>query len=149
MTLKTFLYTYNREYKYIFYIGIDKDDRIFDNIENQKIISRYSLVFPNIEIKFIRMDNVKKGHVTKMWNILFNDAFSNNCDYFYQCGDDIEFKTTGWIRDCINKLQDNNNIGLTGPINNNSRILTQAFVSRKHMEIFWLVFPRIDKKLVL
>ena len=38
-------------------------------------------------------------------------------------------------------LQQHNNIGLTGPINNNSRILTQAFVSRRHMEIFGWFFP--------
>ena len=54
--------------------------------------------------------------------------------YFYQCGDDINFKGNNGVNDSKKNLQDNNNIGLTGPINN--RILTQAFVSRKHMEIF-------------
>ena len=39
------------------------------------------------------------------------------------------------------KLEENNNIGLTGPINNNSSILTQAFVSRRHMLIFGWFFP--------
>ena len=34
-----------------------------------------------------------------------------------------------------------NNIGLTGPTNNNQRILTQSFVSRTHMEIFGWYFP--------
>ena len=38
-------------------------------------------------------------------------------------------------------LQNNNNVGLTGPINNNNRILTQAMVSRKHMDIFGWFFP--------
>ena len=39
------------------------------------------------------------------------------------------------------KSYEHNNIGLAGPINNN-RILTQAFVSRKHMEIFDCFFKR-------
>lgn len=30
---------------------------------------------------------------------------------------------------------------MTGPINNNSRILTQSFVSRKHMDLFGYYFP--------
>ena len=38
-------------------------------------------------------------------------------------------------------LKQNNDIGLSGPINNNNRILTQAMVSRKHMEIFGWFFP--------
>ena len=51
------------------------------------------------------------------------------------------FVTKNWVNDCISTLKKHNNIGLTGPINNNSRILTQAFVSRKHMEIFGWFFP--------
>ena len=31
LTLKTFLLTIDKEHNYIFYVGIDKDDRIFDN----------------------------------------------------------------------------------------------------------------------
>ena len=30
---------------------------------------------------------------------------------------------------------------MVGPINNNARILTQSFVSRKHMELFGYYFP--------
>ena len=87
------------------------------------------------------MDGINKGHVTKMWNKLFKIAYNDNCDYFFQCGDDINFKTNNWINSAINVLKKNNDIGLTGPLNNNNRILTQAFVSRKHMEIFNFFFP--------
>tara|TARA_B100000963_G_C22613373_1_gene666025 strand:- start:1417 stop:2214 length:798 start_codon:yes stop_codon:yes gene_type:complete len=142
-TIKTFLMTYNEEHTYIFYIGIDENDYILDNSDNQnkimKIIDQYS----NIEIKFIQMTNIQKGHLTKMWNILFQKAYHENCDYFFQCGDDISFETKNWINDSILTLKKHNNIGLTGPINNNFRILTQAFVSRKHMEIFGSFFPEI------
>ena len=142
LTLKTFLLTIDKEHSYVFYIGIDKDDRIFDNETQKREINRFSKVFPNVEFKFISMENIPKGYVTLMWNKLFEDAYKSDCDYFYQCGDDIEFKTNGWINDGIKVLKEHNNIGLTGPINNNNRILTQAFVSRKHMEIFGWFFPK-------
>lgn len=141
MTLKTFLYTHNTEFNYILYIGIDSGDRIFDDTNQQEEILRFSKAFPHIEFCFIVIKNINKGHVTKMWNILFKEAYNIKCDYFYQCGDDIEFKTKNWIKDSILKLKEHNDIGLTGPINNNNRILTQAFVSRKHMEIFGWFFP--------
>tara|TARA_B110001452_G_scaffold265957_1_gene271687 strand:+ start:2283 stop:3050 length:768 start_codon:yes stop_codon:yes gene_type:complete len=142
MTLKTFLLTQDKEHKYLFYVGIDKDDRLFDKEDQQQEITRFSKAFPNVEFKFITMEAIQKGYVTLMWNKLFEDAFKQDCEYFYQCGDDMEFKTKGWINDCIKALKTHNDIGLAGPINNNSRILTQAFVSRKHMEIFGWFFPK-------
>ena len=142
LTLKTFLLTLDKEHNYIFYIGIDKGDRIFDNETQKREITRFSKAFPNVEFKFMTMENIPKGYVTLMWNKLFEDAYKVGCDYFYQCGDDMEFKTKGWINDCIKVLKANNDIGLAGPINNNNRILTQAFVSRKHMDIFGWFFPK-------
>ena len=82
----------------------------------------------NVNLEFIYMDNVKKGHLTVMWNILFDKAIEDNNDYFFQCGDDIEFHTKGWVNDCISVLKNTDGIGLVGPINNNPRILTQSFV---------------------
>lgn len=140
-TLKTFLQTMDIENEYLFLIGIDKNDRIFDNTTNQREITRFSKVFKNISFKFIIMDNIKKGHVTIMWNKLFDIAYNDNYEYFYQCGDDIIFTTKGWINDSIITLKKHNDIGLTGPINNNNRIMTQAFISRKHYDIFGWLFP--------
>ena len=141
LTLKTFLLSQNKEHSYIFYIGIDVGDRIFDTAGEQEEIRKFSKVFKNVEFKFIRMEGIAKGHVTVMWNKLFKQAYEENCDYFFQCGDDINFKTKNWINDCIAALQKNKGVGITGPINNNPRILTQAFVSRRHMEIFGWFFP--------
>lgn len=128
-------------YTFCFYIGYDKDDRIFANIKEQETILYLSKVFPFIQFQFVTFENIKKGHVTKMWNVLFQKAFDDQCKYFYQCGDDIVFKTKGWVTDSINILKQHNDIGLTGPINNNPYILTQSFVSRKHMNIFGFYFP--------
>lgn len=144
MTLKTLLLTQDKEHLYKFYIGIDANDRIFDKKDQQDEITRFSKAFPNLEFEFIVYDNNKipKGHHTIMWNVLFQKAYGDGFDYFYQCGDDIVFRTKGWINDSIKMLKSKNNIGLTGPINNNNRILTQSFVSRKHMEIFGWYFPK-------
>ena len=140
-TLKTFLLTYDQEHEYVFYIGVDRDDRIYDNEQNKKKFLLFASVMKNISIQFIYMDNITKGHLTVMWNRLFQKAYDEGCQYFFQCGDDIEFNTKGWVNDCIRVLQKSNNIGLTGPINNNPNILTQSFVSRKHMELFGRYFP--------
>ena len=140
-TLKTFLITYDQEHEYIFYVGIDRNDRIYDNPKDKKEFERIATVMKNISIRFIYMDNITKGHLTVMWNRLYQIAYDENCEYFFQCGDDIEFHTKSWVNSCIGVLQQNDNIGLTGPINNNAKILTQSFVSRKHMEIFGYYFP--------
>jgi len=152
-TVKTFLLTYNQKSEalanqnyippkneYVVYIGVDRGDRIFDNPAQQEIVKRLSRVFTNVEFRF-QVTDAAKGHVTVMWNQIFQTAYDEGCDYFYQCGDDINFRTQGWIHDSINVLESHGGIGLTGPVNNNQRILTQAFVSRKHMEIFGWFFP--------
>ena len=141
LTLSSFINTCCNDHKYIFYIGIDRDDRLFDNNNTKDFFQDYVLNKPDINIKFIYMDNIEKGFLSKMWNNLFKIAYNEQCDYFFQCGDDIQFATKGWITDCINKLNNNANIGVSGPINNNARILTQTFVHRNHMKIFGFYFP--------
>lgn len=141
VTLKTFLLTYDKDHNYMFFIGIDRGDRIYDNEANKEKLTRFCSVMKNINIVFTYMDGITKGHLTVMWNVLFEKAYEDQCDYFFQCGDDIKFTTKGWINDCIKTLKDSDNIGLTGPINNNARILTQSFVSRKHMDLFGYYFP--------
>ena len=43
--------------------------------------------------------------LTKMWNYLFKIAYDEDYDYFYQTGDDINFKTKGWVNCSINILK--------------------------------------------
>ena len=47
LTLKTFLLTMDKEHEYLFYIGIDKGDRIFDNTKEQEVITRFNIAFKN------------------------------------------------------------------------------------------------------
>ena len=79
-TLKSFLITYNQEYTYVFYIGIDRNDAIYDNEDNKKEFQRFVSIMKNVSIQFIYMDNITKGHLTLMWNLLFkhNHMISRN-----------------------------------------------------------------------
>ena len=140
-TMKTFGITFDKEHEYRFYIGIDKGDPIYDNIEIQRYLERFASILNNTTIEFIYMDGIANGHLTVMWNRLFEKAYNDGYDYFFQCGDDISFETAGWVNACISALKTSNNIGMAGPLNNNSRILTQSFVSRRHMELFGYYFP--------
>jgi hypothetical protein len=141
LSLKTFLLTYDKEHEYVFYIGIDRGDKIYDNSTNIEGFNRFVSIMQNVTIDFVYMDGIEKGFLTKMWNRLYEKSYAENCNYFFQCGDDIVFRTKGWINDCIQTILSAKDLGMTGPINNNPYILTQTFVSRKHMETFGYYFP--------
>jgi len=145
-TMKTFLQTRSPQHHYTFYIGVDNDDRVFSMPANRQLVYQLKADYPKTSYKFISMAGAEKGHLTKMWNILFRYAYDQGCDYFFQCGDDINFKSKYWVDDAICVLEKNNNVGVTAPICvaeklQQPKILTQSFVSRKHMEIFGWYFP--------
>lgn len=138
-TLKTFIASCCSGHEYVFYIGYDMCDPIFSKESEREYLRIFEKIYP-ITFRFIELYD-PPGYLTKMWNMLFSIAYEEGCDYFYQCGDDIWFRTRGWVTRCIETLEEHDNIGLTGPDNQNGRILTQAFVSRKHMDIFGEFFP--------
>lgn len=141
-TIKTLLETTNKAYTIIFYIGIDTDDNIWLKQKNIATLMTLRENRKNIYFKFYKMSNIEKGNVTQMWNRLFNYAYQDKCDYYLQCGDDIIFSTKGWLDDCIRAQKLHDNIGITGMIDKlNCFILTQSFVSYKHMQIFGFYFP--------
>lgn len=139
LTFSTYLQTQEVDIITTFYIGTDDEDKVWneDNKEKFKNILQNN----NINCIFVSMQNIEVGYVTKMWNKLFEVSYNDHNDYFYQCGDDINFTTKHWISDSIQQLKLNNDIGLSGPKNNNHHILTQGMVSRKHMLIFGYFFP--------
>jgi len=140
-TIRSFLLTYDKEHEYHFYIGIDENDPIYDNPTVKSAIVRFVSIMKNITLEFVYMSGIAKGHLTVMWNRLFEKAHCDGYDYFFQCGDDIEFRTAGWINASMEALRKSNNVGVAGPMNNNTRILTQTFVSRNHMRLFGYYFP--------
>jgi hypothetical protein len=153
--LNSFVQTYCNQYTYIIYLIVDDDDKIFGHNSTQNEIKSIMHKFKNISVKFISSKNITKGWVTKMWNRIFQLAYDENCDYFFQCGDDILLQSKKWVTNSINELKKHNNIGLSGPLDigriqlggpncepGGSRFIqTQAFVSRKHMELFGYFFP--------
>ena len=153
--LQSFVKTYCPNYSYVFYLIIDDDDKLFSNPTIQREIVTYVEGFKNLTLKFLSSRGIPKGWVTKMWNRAFVQACTDGCRYFFQCGDDISFETKGWVHDSVEQLKANNNIGLTGPIDNgrfvnddpifkpggDRFVHTQAFVSIRHMEIFGTFFP--------
>ena len=150
--LRTLIGTTSSKYFYKIYLVIDHDDHLFSNA-NFKNLDILGKLF-NISIIKIINNHVGKGHLTKLWNLAFKKAYEEGCQYFYQCGDDIQFLTFGWLEESINALVMNNQIGISGPLDlgrmNIDKIYhpgeekflqTQTFVSRKHMEIFGYFFP--------
>ena len=152
--IKSLLLTCDSGYDYHVYVVVDDDDPIYSNPTEKKELQRFTKVFHHLHIHFLSSNGIPKGWVTHMWNRAFQKAYDDDCDYFFQCGDDIVFKEHCWTKNSIAKLQHRHDIGLTGPLDidrwhtgPHSRpggprfIQTQSFVSRKHMEIFGFYFP--------
>lgn len=134
-TIQSFKNSSNNEYEFKFFIGVDYDDEYYNNGSN---IAFYKNLGVNIEFIYYI---VEKGHVTKMWNILAKKAYTEQFEYIFSCGDDIIFYEPLWINASVHVLKNKNNIGLTGPLSENTRIFTQCFVHRTHIDIFGFFFP--------
>lgn len=144
-TLKHFIKVNQENISIYIYLGIDKSDDLYNNEKILEKIKEYCRTV-KVNLEIIIFDNIKAGHLTEMWNVLYKKAYEDGIDYFYQCGDDIVFNDEKWISECIKALKENNDIGVVGPKNvDDNRILTQSMVSRKHMEIFGYYFPPIIK----
>lgn len=124
----------------VFYVGVDPGDRIYDNGDMQLQLRS---AHPDAEIVFVRMDGIKGGHLSKMWNRLFSRAYGDGCDYFVVSGDDVEYQTAGWLDECVRLLRLTGGIGVAGPVDTgNKRILTNGMcVTRDHMRLFGWLFP--------
>jgi hypothetical protein len=136
-TIQSLKKTIDPDYTYTIYLGYDHDDPFYT-----RPIVQGGFKEMGIPIVFVPL-SVERGYVTRMWNILAKLAYNDGADYFYQCGDDIRIDVPGWVRASVDTLTQRNNIGMTGPRNlhGNTRILTQSFVHRTHMDIFGHYFP--------
>ena len=145
---KSFFTTYNLNLEYKFYLGIDSDDKFYQDNIVQNDINKFINVMKNTSIEFLTIDSTNKGNVCFIWNELFKKAYKDNYDYFVQIGSDIYFQDKDWVNACIDLLKQNKDIGVVGmtdqgrkKYNPNDTLLTQSFVSRKHMEIFGFYYP--------
>ncbi len=136
-----------KNYEFCFFIGFDDNDTFYNN---QKIINTIDFEFKKqtqhlkCDIKYVTCQDTNHNPV-KVWNILFNIAYQQNYEYFYQLGDDIIFLTQGTISTLINVLQ--NNVGVVGAKDINpgcpQNLITQSFVNTNHMKIFGEYYPSI------
>jgi len=148
---KSFFTTYSVDdlnYEYMFYLGIDSDDDFYKNDKVQHEIKNFIKVMKNTEVVFVSIDSIHKGNVCHIWNELFKKAYEDNNDYFLQIGSDIHFQDKGWVNACLDILKENDDIGVVGMTDEgrkkydpNDSLLTQSFVSRKHMDIFGFYYP--------
>ncbi|KAI9139894.1 hypothetical protein BKA69DRAFT_603240 [Paraphysoderma sedebokerense] len=133
-------------FSYIIYIGFDEGDKYFDNESHLSEIRSYiNQMIPShitLSVRYIRFP-YSHGWVTFIWNGLFSIAYNAGCNYFFQVNDDLSLIGSGWTSKMVQKLEDMDGLGVIGPYDRrqNGRILTQAFVSRKHYEIFGTFFP--------
>lgn len=144
---KSFFTTYNINHNYIIYLGIDENDKFYQSHEIQNEIKKFISVMKNTNIYIFSFDKSYKGNVGAIWSYLYKEAYSSN-DYFIQLGSDIYFLDRFWIDVAIDKLKENDDIGVVGlcdegrkQMNSKDILLTQSIVSKKHYEIFGFYFP--------
>lgn len=140
-TLQSVLKTHCPDHTYCFYLGIDKGDPMYDNPETQAGFTEKLAEYPHFSIQFHYMTDIPKGHLTVMWNRLYDIAIEDECDLFVQCGDDIVFANKGWISATIATFEKTENIGVVGPRSENLGLMTQTIVTKRHKEIFGYYFP--------
>jgi len=131
MLFKTFRDTADPEHTYTFFVGVDDNDEYY---------LRHRAAFEKDDTRIVPL-RVERGYVTHIWNALAKMAFEEGFDYMFQCGDDVQLETPGWINKSIEILQASNNVGVTGPNDrNNKRLLTQTFVHRTHYGLYGFYF---------
>jgi hypothetical protein len=132
----------------IIYLGYDQEDPVFDR-NHEKAVEYSKMFIPKdkevrFTIKYYKLPRYKR--LTLYWNILAWAAYRDDCDYLFQLNDDTILLNSNWLTQFIAKLTQNNNHGVIGPndVLWNCKFITQAFVSRKHIETFgWMFPPRI------
>jgi hypothetical protein len=144
---KSFFTTYDQNYNYTIYLGLDSDDEFYNNPEVRYEIIKYVSVMRNTDVKFYYLNKSYKGDPAGIWTYLFKEALKDN-DYFIQVGSDIHFTDKGWVSQSIEVLKEHNNLGVVGlsdlgrlTFNPNDKLLTQSIVSKLHYDIFTFYFP--------
>lgn len=136
--MPSFVKTISGKHNFVFYIGYDNGDEYFEKYK-YKIIKKFSECY-NFEIYITGYDNPKKSNPCYVWNKLYEHAINDDCDYFYQLGDDIVLQTSNWDDSFVTAMKSQNNIGIVGGMSNKAKVILQAFVSKKHWDIFGYLF---------
>ena len=131
----TYLYKFRKlytQYNIVYYIGYDKDDKIYSKKEERD----------KFDANWIEC-NFEKGNVVAVWNHLFEITHSKY-DYYYIVGDDIRYpnKPIDIFQKLCTSLDNNNGLGISGVFNGNPNLpMTQFLITDIHYELFKFVFP--------
>jgi len=146
--------TWDGSLAYRLYVGYDAGDPYFDTGGAADVAAAIRRLVGDrpLALALRRCEGTAHSPVA-VWNHLFADAYAEGCDFFYQLGDDLALETAGWAREFPAALMLNPvepGLAVTGPVDrghclNDGRlkldVLTQSFVSRRHMEIFATYYP--------
>ena len=137
--------------RYAIYIGVDDIDPFYGQSGNrQRLVEeiRRALAGREVGVSVHTLEGTAHAPCW-LWNELFARAYRDGADYFYQMGDDVRLATPGWARAFDDALRSNPilpGLGVAGPLETVAKtILTQAFVSRIHQEVFGTFYPEIFK----
>lgn len=135
----------SKKHNYRFYIGYDENDEFFIK-EHDKLIKRVK-GFGEI----IVLPKSCNGSPCKAWNILYEKAYNDGHDYFYQCGSDIIHGVKDFDDYFVSIMKKNDDDCICGGVDahfwmervirNQNGILENVFTGRKHYERFKFFFP--------
>lgn len=80
----------------------------------------------------------------RAWNVAFQEAFSDGALYFYQLGEDIKLRTSGWASALTGQLHNQGDVGIVGGNEVNFQQYVKmpcVMVPRSHMSIFGTFYP--------
>ena len=142
--------TLDCEFRYVFVLGFDLGDPMFDSDMNKKIVRDMFNVNTKsvLSLKEIMIDLILVGvnNPNKKPGPVFNEmaryAYRLNAEYFYRINDDTEM-IDQWPSVFVNILKSlSSQIGVVGPqcFQGHTKILTHDFVHRTHLEIFEMFY---------
>lgn len=131
-------------YKYKMFIGYDDDDAFYKSHQE-----RIKSSVKGIETDVVMLRNCQH-HPVRAWNQLFDRAYDQGFDYYFQIGDDVGLQTAGWTVRFVEYLRSQQNIGTIGPCEPmnywgrkraGKRIVNETnFVHKTHFDIFGYFF---------
>src|SRR5271170_5351338 len=100
--IDSFIENSSNNNKYNFYIGYDTGDLFFEKNHENILNHLNNLNLTNYFFSIHRVANISTSNPCYVWNFLAKLAYEEDCDYLFQTGDDIIYKTKEWDTSCIN-----------------------------------------------
>ena len=147
-----------RGVRFAFYVGYDAGDAFYDNADHRAWIQEKYAELWGTALRYypalsdmpaappLRLSRyvAMKGAPCWIWNMLSVRAYADAATHFLQLNDDNRMLNECWASNLISVLDMDDGFGVVGPRDiNNQRLLTQAMVSRTHLNIFGKLYPDV------